>query len=163
MQHKTIHTNISIYDFEELNFEYQQLINTAKQQVLKAYAPYSGFQVGAAVQLENGEVFAGSNQENSAYPSGLCAERVALFYANAQFPNTVVKTIAIAAYTNDAFLPEPITPCGSCRQVLLESEVRFEKDITILLYGTEKVYLIDNVKQLLPLCFEKSSLESQQQ
>jgi cytidine deaminase len=160
MQQKTIHTNLSIYDFDELTTDLQQLINTAKDQVLKAYAPYSGFHVGASVQLENGEIFAGSNQENSAYPSGLCAERVALFYANAQFPNVAVKVIAVAAYTNDNFLQEPITPCGSCRQVLLETEIRFEKNITILLYGTKKVYLIDNVKQLLPLCFKKSSSES---
>ena len=158
MQKKIVETKFSIYEFNELETCYQQLIIKAKEQVNKAYAPYSGFHVGAAVELENGEIFAGSNQENSAYPSGLCAERVAMFYANAQFPNIAVKTIAIAAFTNEKFLATPITPCGSCRQVLLETEMRYEKDITILLYGTEQVYLIENVKQLLPLCFEKSSL-----
>ena len=158
MQTKTITINIRIYDFDELSSEYQQLINIAKEQVNKAYAPYSKFQVGAAIQLENGEIVTGSNQENAAYPSGLCAERVAMFYANAQFPNVAVKALAIAAFTNGIFLSEPVTPCGSCRQVLLETENRFEKDITLLLYGTEKVYRIENVKQLLPLCFEKSSL-----
>jgi len=158
MQKKTIETNIEIYNFEELSKEKQELINKAKEQVTKAYAPYSKFHVGAAVELENGEIFAGSNQENSAYPSGLCAERVAMFFANAQSPDQPVKTLAIAAFTNENFLAEPITPCGSCRQVLLETEQRFEKDITILLYGTNHVYEIKNVKQLLPLCFEKSSL-----
>lgn len=158
MQKKTVETTITIYQFDELEISQQQLINKAKEQVNKAYAPYSGFHVGAAIELENGEIFAGSNQENSAYPSGLCAERVAMFYANAQFPDVAVKTLAIAAFTNEKFLAIPVTPCGACRQVLLETEMRYEKDITILLYGTEEVYLIDNVKQLLPLCFEKSSL-----
>jgi len=159
MQKKTIETNIEIYSFEELETKKQDLINKAKEQVSKAYAPYSGFHVGAAIELENGVIITGSNQENSAYPSGLCAERVAMFYANAQYPEVPVKTIAIAAYTKGNFVPDPITPCGSCRQVLLETEMRFEKDITILLYGTKNVYQLKNVKQLLPLCFEKSSLE----
>ena len=158
MQHKTIETNVTIYSFDELDKAKQKLINKAKEQVEKAYAPYSEFHVGAAVELENGEIFAGSNQENSAYPSGLCAERVAMFYANAQYPEVPVKTLAIAAFTNENFLSTPVTPCGSCRQVLLETEMRFEKDITILLYGTKEIYQIENVRQLLPLCFEKNSL-----
>ncbi|MCE5331130.1 MAG: cytidine deaminase [Bacteroidales bacterium] len=158
MIEKTIETKISVYKFEELSAEFQMLIGRAKEQVINAYAPYSEFHVGAAVQLENDEIFTGSNQENSAYPSGLCAERVAMFYANSQYPQIPVKTLAIAAFTKGSFLADPVTPCGSCRQVLLETETRFEKDITILLYGTEYIYKIDNVKQLLPLCFEKSSL-----
>ncbi len=158
MIEKTIETKISVYKFEELSAEFQMLIERAKEQVINAYAPYSEFHVGAAVQLENDEIFTGSNQENSAYPSGLCAERVAMFYANSQYPRVPVKTLAIAAFTKGSFLADPVTPCGSCRQVLLETETRFEKDITILLYGTEYVYKINNVKQLLPLCFEKSSL-----
>ena len=158
MQKRTIETNIEIYSFEELSQEKQDLINKAKEQVTKAYAPYSGFHVGAAIELENGVIITGSNQENSAYPSGLCAERVAMFYANAQYPDIPVKTLAIAAYTNGNFISDPVTPCGSCRQVLLETETRFEKNITILLYGTKNTYLLENVKQLLPLCFEKSSL-----
>ena len=160
MERKIIETNIEIYSFEELDKSKQLLILKAKEQVFKAYAPYSEFQVGAAIELENGEIFAASNQENSAYPSGLCAERVAMFFANAQFPEVAVKTLAIAAYTNGSFLEEPVTPCGSCRQVLLETETRFEKNITILLYGTKHIFKIDNVKQLLPICFEKSSLNS---
>jgi len=157
---KTIETKVSIYNFDELDESQKTLINKAKEQVNKAYAPYSEFHVGAAIELENGEIFAASNQENSAYPSGLCAERVAMFFANAQYPEIPVRTMAIAAFTNGNFLAEPITPCGSCRQVLLETEMRFEKNIEILLYGTKHVYKIDNVKQLLPLCFEKSSLNA---
>ena len=158
MQKRTIETNIEIYSFEELSQEKKDLINKAKEQVTKAYAPYSGFHVGAAIELENGVIITGSNQENSAYPSGLCAERVAMFYANAQYPEVAVKTLAIAAYTNGNFISDPVTPCGSCRQVLLETEMRFEKNITILLYGTKNIFQLENVKQLLPLCFEKSSL-----
>jgi len=158
MQKRTIETKLEIYSFEELDKSNQYLIEKAKEQVQKAYAPYSGFQVGAAIELVNGEIITGSNQENSAYPSGLCAERVAMFYANAQFPDIAVKSMAIAAFTNGEFLEVPVTPCGSCRQVLLETEIRFENNITIILYGTKEVYLLENVKQLLPLCFEKSSL-----
>ena len=158
MIQRIIETKVNVYKFEELSDENQQLVEKAKEQVAKAYAPYSEFRVGAAVLLANGEVFGGSNQENSAYPSGLCAERVAMFYANSQYPEVPVKTIAISAYNNGMFLPEPITPCGSCRQVLLESESRFETGITIILYGTDNIYVLENVKQLLPLCFEKSSL-----
>jgi len=159
MNTKIIETKVTVSSFEELDPSNQNLINKAKEEVSKAYAPYSGFQVGAAVELENGLIFTGNNQENSAYPSGLCAERVAMFYANSQYPDVAVKSIAIAAYTNGQFLEYPVTPCGSCRQVLLETEMRYDKPINILLYGIKEVFLIDNVRQLLPLCFEKSSLK----
>lgn len=160
MEKRIVETTITIYKFEELSASDQHLVNKAKEQVQKAYAPYSNFHVGAAVELENDEIFAASNQENSAYPSGLCAERVAMFFANAQFPNIPVKTIAIAAFTSGQFLAEPITPCGSCRQVLLETEMRFESNIKVLLYGTKNIYVIENIKQLLPLCFDKGSLNA---
>lgn len=158
MIEKIIETKITVCSFEELNDAQKELIQVAKQQVENAYAPYSGFQVGAAVALDNGETIAGSNQENSAYPSGLCAERVAMFYANSRYPNVPVNAIAIAAFTGGNFLKEPVTPCGACRQVLLESEMRFEKAICVLLYGTENIYILENVRELLPLCFEKDSL-----
>lgn len=158
MYKRIIETQVDVVAVSELNSDYQKLIDEAKQQITKAYAPYSGFSVGAAVLLENGVIFAGSNQENSAYPSGLCAERVAMFYANAQYPEVPVVAIAIAASTGGAFLDSPITPCGSCRQVLLETEMRFGKDVEVLLYGTKEVFVIKNIRQLLPLCFEKSAL-----
>ena len=153
MKKITIQSTISILGFDELTEEYQQLITRAKTEVEKAYAPYSHFHVGAAVLLENGEIFSGSNQENAAYPSGLCAERVALYYANAQRPNVASKVIAIAAYTNGTFTEEPISPCGACRQVMIESEMRFKTDMAILLYGSKHIYLIENTKQLLPMSF----------
>ncbi|MDD3078921.1 MAG: cytidine deaminase [Paludibacter sp.] len=161
MYQRIIETKVDVTSYDELQEEYKKLIDEAKSQVSNAYAPYSGFHVGAAVLLENNEIFAANNQENSAYPSGLCAERVAMFFANAQYPDVPVKALAIAAHTRGKFLSEPVTPCGSCRQVLLETETRFDKSITILLYGENHVYKLDNVKQLLPLCFEKNSLDGE--
>ena len=150
---------ISVFQTEELPDEFAQLVEKAKAQTQNSYAPYSTFNVGAALLLDNDEIICGSNQENSAYPSGICAERVAMFYANSLFPKVAVKAMAIAAHTNGHFLTEPITPCGACRQVLLESENRYNKDIKIILYGVEKTYILENVKQLLPLSFGKGNLE----
>lgn len=130
-----------------------KLIDAAKKAVFNAYAPYSKFQVGAAVLLENGEIITGSNQENAAYPSGTCAERVALFYANSQYPDQAVTAIAIAAYTHGKYVHAPITPCGSCRQVMLEIELRHQKPMAIYLYGESDIFLIDSVKSLLPFHF----------
>jgi len=158
MKNLTLQTKVLECNYNELSDIYQQLIDTAKKNTQTAYAPYSKFHVGAAVLLENGQIIGGNNQENSASPTTLCAERVAMFYANSQYPDIAPKAIAIAAFTNGVFLENPITPCGSCRQVLLETELRYEKPIEIILFGTEKIYVISNVKQLLPLCFEKSSL-----
>lgn len=160
MDQKILETRVNIFRFTELEPEIQVLINKAKEQVENAYAPYSNFHVGAAVLLQNGALFAGNNQENAAYPSGLCAERVALFYANAQFPDVPVRAIAIAAHTAKEYLAFPITPCGSCRQVLLEAETRFDSPIDIYMYGTECIYHIENAAQLLPLRFEKKSLKT---
>lgn len=158
MEERKIICYLKVAKFDELNDTDKLLVEKAKEQTQKAYAPYSTFHVGAAIELENGEIIGGNNQENAAYPSGLCAERVAMFYANSQHPDTAVKTIAIAAYTKGAFLSLPITPCGACRQVLLETENRYEKDIRVILYGSDEIYIINNVKELLPLSFEKSSL-----
>lgn len=158
MKEKIIETKVLVSTFSELSDEYKGLIEKAKEQVYKSYTPYSLFSVGAAVLLENGEIIAGSNQENAAYPSGLCAERVTMFYANAKYPDVPAKVMAIAAYTNGEFLKDPITPCGACRQALLETETRFNNDITVLLYGTESVYILKNIKELLPLSFIKDSL-----
>lgn len=144
---------------EELNSEDQKLIESAKKVTQKAYAPYSNFKVGASVLLANGEVFSGSNQENAAYPSGLCAERVALFYANSKFPDVAVKSIAICAENANGFMEQPIPPCGSCRQVILESENRFKNEIKVILIGTKLIQIIENSKQLLPLYFDNERLK----
>jgi len=158
MEQRIIKTTVNICSIPELEPEIQVLINKAKEQVENAYAPYSEFHVGAAVLLQNGALFVGSNQENAAYPSGLCAERVALFYANAQFPGVPVKALAVAAFTNNEFVEQPITPCGSCRQVILEAESRFGNSIDIYMFGKSCVYHIANAHDLLPLSFGKDSL-----
>jgi len=143
----------------ELDENSQELIKKAKQAAENAYAPYSKFRVGAAVLLENGEIIQGSNQENAAYPSGLCAERVAIFYANANFPNVSIKKIAITANTQEGFIDQPIPPCGSCLQVMLESERRSEKPLQVILYGEEKITVADSIKQFLPFNFNKEMLK----
>jgi cytidine deaminase len=110
------------------------------------------------VLLEDGTVVTGSNQENAAYPSGLCAERTTLFYANAQYPHLAVKVLAIAARTEKDFLEMPIPPCGACRQVILETENRFKQPVRILLFGRKCIYEVKSVGDLLPLSFEASSM-----
>lgn len=109
--------------------------------------------MGAALLLENGEIMIGANQENAAFPSGLCAERTAIFAAQANHPELKITTLAIAARNENGLLKSPITPCGACRQVILEIEDRYKSPVRILLYGTEGVYIIKSVKDLLPLCF----------
>ena len=158
MRLKKIETEIEVYRFDELSESDQALVNQAKAAKERSYAPYSKFQVGAALRLANDVVLQGCNQENAAYPSGLCAERVTMFYANSQYPEVAPVALAIATQTEGAFLAQPITPCGSCRQVLLESEERFRRPIEVLLYGTEYVYKLKQVRDLMPLAFDKESL-----
>ena len=153
MKTKTITTNIEIYDYEELSENFRKLIDTAKAQTQKAYAPYSKFHVGSAILLANGMIIGGSNQENVAYPSGLCAERVSVFYANAQFPDIPIEAIAVAAYQNEKFTIQPVCPCSACLQVLIESETRFGKPIKLILYGQNNVHIINSIKECLPLYF----------
>ena len=119
-----------------------------------SYAPYSRFSVGAAVLLANGETVCGSNQENAASPSGLCAERTALFFANSHYPDIAVTAIAIAARNEKGeFVEQPVSPCGTCRQVMMESQCRGSQPLRILLYGRKCIYEVDHVEDLLPLSF----------
>lgn len=158
---KTTEIKILITEYqnlEELSEQDRILILEAREITKLAYSPYSLFNVGAAVLLENGNIIKGNNQENSAYPSGLCAERVAIFYANANFPNTAIKTIAISASKNGELVNEAIKPCGSCRQVISETEFRFEKPIRIILDGKDKILALNGIECLLPLCFSKNDL-----
>ena len=158
---KTTEIRIVIQEFEnitELPVNDQILLQEARRITSMAYAPYSGFYVGAAVLLENGMTVTGNNQENSAYPSGLCAERVALFYANANYPDSAVKTIAISAAKNGVLVNEPVKPCGSCRQALAEAELRFVTPIRIILDGKDAILVLNGVESLLPLSFSKKAL-----
>ena len=125
-----------------------------------AYAPYSHFHVGASLRLTNGLVFIGNNQENSAYPSGLCAERVVVFSASAQQPGVPIESVAIVAKTSVYDLANPVTPCGACRQVMAEYEKLAGKPIRVLLQGKSgKVWIIDGIDNLLPLMFDGAELK----
>lgn len=161
MIQKEIITKVLEFDSEsEFNKQDCDLIKIAKDNINHSYSPYSKFSVSAAIHLDNGEVVSGTNQENAAYPSGLCAERVAMFYANSKFPGAKPLTIAIAAFTNNDFVDVPIPPCGSCRQVLLESEIRYNSPIRVILIGKSKIVLLENVKSLLPLSFDGDFLKA---
>ncbi|MDR1645465.1 MAG: cytidine deaminase [Tannerellaceae bacterium] len=158
MKEIIVKTTVKVYSVAELSEEFKELAQAALSASTTAYAPYSKFHVGAAVRLESGVIITGNNQENAAYPSGLCAERVALFYAGATYPGVAVRAIAIAAQTGGRQV-DMITPCGACRQVLLETESRYGgHPMDVLLCGTEQVYIISGAASLLPLSFSGSDL-----
>ncbi|MEG1839543.1 MAG: cytidine deaminase [Bacteroidaceae bacterium] len=159
MKELIIKTCIKVCKYNELCVEDKALIDQAVEATKRSYAPYSKFSVGAAALLANGVTVTGTNQENAAYPSGLCAERTTLFYANSQYPDQAVTALAIAARTERGFINHPIPPCGACRQVILETEKRYQQTIKILLYGAEHIYIIEGVAGLLPLSFDKSDME----
>lgn len=148
-----ISVQVQFCQMEELSADEQRLVQLAIKATENSYAPYSHFCVGAGIRLENGMEIMGANQENAAFPSGLCAERTAIFGAQAQYPDQHIEAIAIAAKNADGLMAKPVSPCGSCRQVMLEIEDRYKKPMKVYLYGTEGVYVIQSVKDLLPLCF----------
>ena len=160
-----IEKNVSIKYYEvdhldQLPQDEQNLVNLAREMTNEAYAPYSAFYVGAAILLENGDIVKGSNQENGAYPSGLCAERVAAFAASASHPGVSMKKIAVCARSNRLEVKEPVTPCGACRQVLLEYEKLQEVPMKVLLASDNgKVIVIERVDDLLPLSFSGNGLK----
>ncbi len=160
MKELNIEIAVKIYDYEELDAADRELMDAAREATNRSYAPYSHFSVGAAARLANGIVVTGTNQENAAYPSGLCAERTTLFYANSQHPDQAVTTLAIAARNeHNEFLKSPIPPCGACRQVMLETEKRFKHPMRVLLYGKKGIYELKNVGELLPLSFDASAMK----
>ena len=153
---KKIDIHPAIYEcrMEELSDAEQQLLNVAIGATEHSYAPYSRFHVGAALLLEDGTVLPGCNQENAAFPAGLCAERSAIFAAGAQYPGVAPVTIAIAARDTEGELTaEPVSPCGTCRQVIIETETRYKHPLRILLYGRNRVFAMDGISQLMPLSF----------
>ncbi len=163
MQKKEISIVISQYaDLSELPEHDQRLIETARQAAQKAYAPYSGFKVGAALRLAGGQMVTGNNQENASSPAGCCAERTALHWANANFPGTAVEAIAITAFDSEGRQASGVSPCGICRQALLETELRFGRPVRILLDDAGSVNVLNNAESLLPLSFNARSLASGQ-
>lgn len=160
MKELNLQITLKIYEYEELTAADRELLDAACEATHRSYSPYSHFSVGAAARLANSIVVSGSNQENAAYPSGLCAERTTLFYANSRYPDQPVETLAIAARNERGeFLDAPIPPCGACRQVMLETEKRFHRPMRILLYGKQGIYEVKRVGDLLPLSFDASAME----
>ena len=160
MKEMTINTKVLVCTLDELSPADREVVDAARAATANSYAVYSHFNVGAAVRLADGTIVRGTNQENAAYPSGLCAERTTLFWANSQYPTQAVEVLAIAARTEHGELPTPIPPCGACRQVILETEKRFNKAMRIILYGAKECYIIEEgVKALLPLSFDAGFLE----
>ena len=132
----------------------RELAQAAIDATKLSYAPYSNFKVGAAVMFEDGEIIKGANQENAAYPSGLCAERTALFYASASRPDKPMSAIAIAASQNGTLLQNPATPCGACRQVMAQYQLKSGRPMMTLLIGAEKIWKFEKIDDLLPLIFD---------
>lgn len=139
---------------DELEAKDKELAQAAVEATELAYAPYSKFNVGAAVLFEDGVIIKGSNQENAAYPSGLCAERTALFYASASRPDKAMTAIAIAAAQNGTLCETPATPCGACRQVMAQYQLKSGLPMMVLLVGAHKIWKFEKVDDLLPLIFD---------
>jgi cytidine deaminase len=160
MKQLTITSSFSVFkSAEELSQEIQSLVIKAIEIRKKAYAPYSNFKVGTALLLDNGEIVLGSNQENAAYPSGLCAERVAVFQAGSIFPEARIKAIVISAASENTQTTTPIPPCGACRQSIAEYEFKQNSSIEIYFMGESgEIYKSDSVHNLLPFSFNRTSL-----
>lgn len=154
-------TRITEWDNEdELTADSRELLAAARSILGKAYAPYSGFHVAAAIRLDNGEIISGTNQENAAYPSGLCAERVALFTASSRFPERTITEIAVLASSKLFSVDHPVAPCGACRQVMLEYRLRQGGPVKVILQGAKgKVYTLSDIQGLLPLFFHEEGLK----
>lgn len=154
MKEKVLKSTIQVAQMDELPDVERELLEMAIEGTNRSYAPYSHFHVGAAILLENGIKFIGCNQENAAFPAGICAERSAIFAAGAQYPDQPILMLAIAARNEKGELvDEPVSPCGTCRQVIIETETRFNHPVRILLYGKKCVYIVDGIHQLMPLSF----------
>lgn len=148
-------SEISTYESaNDLSPDFQLLLDNAISALESSYSPYSGFAVASAIKLVNGEIILGSNQENIAYPSGLCAERVAFFSAGTNFPNIEIESIAIVAKSLNGEITDPITPCGSCRQVMIEVESKQNTPITVIMQGENgSIWISKSVQNLIPFYF----------
>ncbi len=160
MQQRNVSFSLTVYDSaKDLPETDLMLLARAVQAREHAYAPYSNFKVGAAVMLENGKIVLGNNQENASYPSGLCAERVAVFQAGAIYPGIPIKAVAISASSLDHDVQRPAAPCGNCRQSIYEYEQRYQTPIRVIMAGfSGEVYICASIADLLPLGFDKSFL-----
>lgn len=147
---------VTSMSYDELDGARRELVDRAREYTRHSYAPYSRFHVGAAIRLDNGENVCGANQENAAFPSSLCAERTACYWAGARWPGAKFEAIAIAAVGTDGReLPSPVAPCGACRQALMEYEKLAGHDVEVLLVGADAIYVVPSVHDLLPLTFSE--------
>ena len=155
MANKEIKIAFEEYDsLDQLNAQDCMLAKAALEAQKNAYAPYSNFHVGAAVMFEDGEIVKGCNQENAAYPSGICAERTAMFYASAKRPDTTMVSIAIAGGLKGELSDQPTTPCGACRQVMAQYQIKGGKPISVILVGASKIWKFEKVDDILPFMFD---------
>ena len=155
MTSKEIRIAYSEYEsVEQMEQQERELVEAAIDAIQGSYAPYSKFNVGAAVRLDNGEIIQGANQENAAYPSGICAERTAMFYASAKYPENAITAIAIGASQQGVLCSNPVSPCGACRQVMAEYQTKGGQPMTIFLIGSGKIWKFEKVNDLLPLIFD---------
>lgn len=138
----------------ELNAEDRELADEAIAAMNSAYAPYSHFHVGAAVRMSNGQIVRGANQENAAFPSGLCAERTAMFAASAKYPDKDMRSIALAGGVYGRLAAEPATPCGACRQVMAQYQTKAGKPMSVIMIGAKRVWKFEKVDDILPLIFD---------
>ena len=160
MKEKKITLNFISSHLSELDIKDQELIANAKEAFVSAYAPYSGFLVGASILLNDGQVINGSNQENVAYPSGLCAERVAMFYVGSKFPDIKIRTIAVSVFSKSFEVTDVISPCGACRQVMAEYEEKQGQPIKVILHSpNDQVLIANQVQDLLPFMFKSPQLK----
>ncbi|MBO4467429.1 MAG: cytidine deaminase [Bacteroidales bacterium] len=155
MKDITLKINYQEYDSPaEMSAEDQELVAAANEARKGSYSPYSNFQVGAALRLVNGLIVKGANQENAAYPSGLCAERTAMFWASANYPDVAFDTLAISAADHGVLCELPASPCGSCRQVMAEYEKKYGRSLKVILVGAKRIRKFSKVEDLLPIIFD---------
>lgn len=153
---KELSINIPVIEtqYDELDDADRRLVDEARKATERSYAPYSHFHVGAAILLDNGEIVSGSNQENAAYQSGMCAERTTCYYAHSRYPDARFTAVAIAARGTDGHeVGSPISPCGACRQALLEYETLAGHDVRVILVGRDRIYILPSVRSTLPFAF----------
>jgi cytidine deaminase len=160
---KTRSISISWQEFEnleEMTLPDRELVHAAIEASEKAYAPYSKFSVGAALRLSDGMILTGTNVENAAFPSGVCAERTVMSYSTSNYPDSKAEALAIAARTPEGLSDEPVSPCGNCRQVIAEEEFRSQTNIRIILYGKSRIMVFEKGEYLLPVQFSRNNLRS---
>ncbi len=154
MKEKILTTKIQVLAYNELNDADKKVVDLAKEATKSSYTPYSHFNVGAALLLDNGVLIKGANQENAAF-SGICAERSACYNAGANYPGVGIRKIAVTAFQNGDFVENPCAPCGVCRQALLEFEVQAKHPMEVLLVGRDTIYRVESIESLLPLSFSE--------